>query len=241
MQDKKKIILMYVGIGVFAVILIATFTWLRVAQEQREIAERAEREGQIAADVGREDANEFFQLEKDLEAVNQAGERVKISDLKNKVWMVAQFFAECPQCALRNSGDMLNFYKKFKDHPDFHMVCVSVDPDNDDPERLQEVAEVLGADVSDWWFLTGSKEEIFRYMEEEMKFIGVRERVNEEEIATKGRYSHDMSFAVFKEDLVMVEKLDLFGAKSLSEDLYDDSYQQLQQSIERGLSELRND
>ena len=40
-----------------------------------------------------EKAETFFQIRKDFTGVNQAGQPVKLSDLKGKVWLVAEFFA----------------------------------------------------------------------------------------------------------------------------------------------------
>lgn len=224
---------MYVGIAVFAVILVATFSWLRSSQEKRELIAMNQR---IARDIGRAETTEMLVLEKDLVATNQAGEEVRISDLSGKVFLVAEFFAACPMCAARNGEQLVKFYQRYRDHPDFHVVCVSVDPETDDVERLAAYAETLGADVSDWWFLTGPREQLHAYMENEMKFLGIRERQNEAEIAEKGRFSHDMGLAVFGRGLVMLEKKDLFFAKEQSQDLYDHFEQQLMAAIEGGLA-----
>ena len=115
---------------------------------------------------------------------------MKISDLKDKVWIAAQFFAECPNCATRNGDHLVKLYQKYQDNPDFHVVCVSVDPEMDDIERLQQYATNLNADISNWWFLTGSREKLHSYMEKEMKFLSVRERTNEDDIAREGRWAH---------------------------------------------------
>lgn len=229
---------MYVGIAIFAVLLVATFSWLRSSQEARELVAMNKR---IAADVGRAENAEMLTLEEDLVATNQDGEEVRISDLSDKVFLVAEFFAECPMCAARNGEQLVKFYQRYKEHPDFHIVCVSVDPETDDVERLSEYAEALGADSSDWWFLTGSREELHRYMEEEMKFLGIRERQNEAEIAEKGRFSHDMGLAVFGKGLVMLEKKDLFFAKEQGQDLYDHFEGQLMTAIEEGLAEEKDE
>ncbi|GHC45249.1 SCO family protein [Roseibacillus persicicus] len=234
MTDKTKIILMYAGTAVLAVALIGTFTWLRVAQENRE---KSAIEKRLAIDVGRAEKVEMARLEKDLTATNQAGEEVSISQLKDKVWVATQFFAECPNCAARNGDHLVDLYKKYQDNPDFQMVCVSVDPETDDVERLQEYAVNLGADISNWWFLTGDRETLHHYMEEEMKFLSVRERTNEDDIAREGRFAHDMGVAVFGKGLVMREKKDLLWAREQSPELYEHFEQQLTSAIDKALAE----
>lgn len=232
MSDRNKIITMYVGIAIFAVVLVTTFSWLRSSQEARELVTMNKR---IAADVGRAEKEEMLTLQEDLVATNQDGETVRLSDLSEKVFLVAEFFAECPMCAVRNGEQLVKFYQRYKDHPDFHVVCVSVDPETDDVERLREYAQSLGADSSNWWFLTGPREVLHSYMEKEMKFLAIRERQNELEIAEFGRFAHDMGLAVFGKGLVMLEKKDLFFAKEQSQDLYDHFEGQLIAAIEKGL------
>lgn len=233
MSDKKKIILMYSGIAIFGILLIATFNWMRVAQEERELRIM---EARVATDVGKAAKERMVRLENDLVATNQDGETVRISDLKDKVWIATEFFAACPNCAARNGDHLLKFYNKFKDRPDFHVVCVSIDPETDQPERLREYAAALNVDSSNWWFLTGSREEIHRYMEEEMRFLGVRERVDPIEIEAQGKYAHDMGVAVFGKGLVMLEKKDLFYAREQSQEMYDHFEGQLMEALEKGFA-----
>ena len=234
MSDKTKIILMYVGTAVLAVVLVGTFTWLRKAQEAKEREAMGER---IATNVGREEKKEMVRLEKDLVATNQAGEEVRLSDLKDKVWIVAEFFAECPNCATRNGDHLKKLYEAYKDNPDFHVVCVSVDPEMDDVERLQQYAKNLGADTSNWWFLTGPKERLHSYMEDEMKFLAIRERTNEADIAREGRWAHDMGLAVIGKGMVMKEKKDLLYAQEENPELYDYFEGLLTSAIDKALAE----
>ena len=236
MSDKTKIILMYVGIAIFAAVLVAMFSFLRIAQEKREQREMATR---IATDIGKSQKGEFMRLTGDLVATNQDGETVRVSDLKDKVWLAAGFFAACPNCSARNGDHLVKFYQKYKDNPDFHIVCFSVDPEVDVPSRIRDYADVLNADTSNWWFLTGSQEEIHRYMEEEMKFLGVRERTDPVEIEAQGRYAHDMGVAVFGQGLVMLEKKDLFYAREQSQEMYDHFEALLTNALDKGLAEKK--
>lgn len=235
MTTKSKIISMYLGIAVFAVTLTGAFTWLRLARDAKE--QREYGIDSIAKDVGGQKTKEMARLENDLVATNQAGETVKLSDLKDKVWIVAQFFSACPNCAARNGDHLVKLYEKYKDNPDFHVVCVSVDPELDDIERLQQYATNLNADISNWWFLTGPREELHSYMEKEMKFLSVRERVNEQDIEREGRWAHDMGVAVFSKGLVMREKKDLLFARQEGDELYDHFEGLLTSAIERALAE----
>lgn len=234
-----KIVAFYGGIGVFAVVLIGVFSWLRMAQDARELATMEER---VARDVGRQEKKVMLTLEKDLVAVNQAGEEVRLSDLKDKVWLAAQFFAECPMCAQRNGDHLLNFYHKYRKYEDFHVVCISIDPETDTPERLQEMAEAMNVRIDNWWFLTGPREELLEYMEQEMKFLSVKERRNPLEIDAKGRYAHDMRVAVYGKGMTLREIKDLFYAQEEGgEDMYAHFQGLLTGAIDKALAEVVDD
>lgn len=234
MSDKAKIVAIYVGAALLLVAVTLMSLFVRIGRDAKE---KREMELRIAKNVGRERAAEMVRLEKDLVAVNQAGEEVRLSELKDKVWLAAQFFAECPMCAQRNGDHLARFYEKYRDNPDFHIVCVSVDPENDDPEKLSEVAKVLNADVSNWWFLTGDRETLHNYMTEEMKFLSVRERTDPVEIDAKGRFAHDMGVAVFGKGMVMKEKKDLFFAREQGGHLYEHYEKLLTDALEEALEE----
>ena len=232
MTEKQKIILIYTCVGVFSLLALSGFMTIGHLQ-------KIKMEGALppAVDIGKEIATEILTIETDISLTNQAGEEVSVFDLKDKVWVFAQFFAKCPMCAERNYTDLKNIYLKYKDNPDFMIVCMTVDPDTDNIDRLKEYAGAVDADTRNWWFLTGSEEEIHRYMEEEMKFLGVRERTDPVEIEAQGRYAHDMGVAVFGKGLVMLEKKDLFYAREQSQEMYDHFEQLLISAVDKGLAE----
>ena len=90
--------------------------------------------------------------------MKQDGAAVKISDLKNKVWVAAQYYTSCPMCAARNANSLLGVYNEYKSEEDFQVVCFSVDPDEDTQEKLQEMTKSLSVDPSNWWFVKAERE-----------------------------------------------------------------------------------
>lgn len=169
----------------------------------------------VAVDVGREVPETLFPIEAELEMTRQDGEAVKLGDLKGKVTVLAQFFAVCPKCAMRNGGDLLELYKTFGDDPDFRMLCISVDPETDGVEELAAYGETLGADASNWWFTrTDDQAEIHRFLEEELKFFKIRERTDEVDIASNGRYAHDLDLLLIDREMNVVGKYPLANAAS---------------------------
>jgi len=208
MKQTSKIALLYTGVAVISIGIIATALWLR-RHHDKKFPE------QIAVNQGTESSGTWFEIGKDLNATNQDSQQVKLSDLRGKVWLVSEFFAICPHCAVRNGSELRAIYDEFKNHPDFHIVCVSVDPDADKPEKLVDYAKALGAETKNWWFLNaGEAKKTHDYMENELKFFGIRERVDPLDIEANGRYQHDLGFILVDRDFRVIGKWPLAEARS---------------------------
>lgn len=207
MTDRGKIFAIYGTVAVLSVLIVGTAIHLGNGvpdQPQPEFL-----------NAGKEHTETFFQIQKDFTGVNQSGEQVKLSDLKGKVWLVAEFFAICPHCAARNGQEIKSLFDKFKDHPDFHITCISVDPTTDTPERLTEYSKALEADPSRWWFMSHPDEkETHEYLEKELKFLRVKERMDPADREANGRFEHDMSITLVDREWNVVGKWNLYGARS---------------------------
>jgi len=207
MNPKSKIILLYAGVVVISAAIIATAMVVRSGLKPAK--------PELVENAGRQTEQEWFPIQRDLTGVNQAGEQVKLSDLKGKVWIVAEFFAICPHCAQRNGAELRAIYDEFKGNPDFQIVCISVDPTQDSVERLKEYAAALGADSKNWWFVNaGDEKATHEYMEKELKFFGIRERTNQSDIDANGRFSHDLAFMMVDRNWQVVGKWPLAEARS---------------------------
>ena len=138
MTDKKKIQLIYVGVGAICAMILGVSFWLTTLRGKLR-----EDNAPIVEGAGKEEAGDLWELEKDLDLVKQDGAAVKISDLKNKVWVAAQYYTDCPMCAARNAKSLLGVYNEYRNEEDFQVVCFSVDPDEDTQEKLQDMTCLL--------------------------------------------------------------------------------------------------
>lgn len=257
MTKKTTLTLFYGGIGLLCIGIMFLSRYLHHANESQGIKPSNEARMELdpkklhqlnAYDLanyivnpGKAKVEVWFEIDEDLEATNQLGEEVSLSDLSGKVVLVANFFAVCPMCAQRNGEELYKIYETFRDHPDFHIVCISVDPANDDVEKLKAYGEALNADPSNWWFLNaGSEEETHRYLEEQLKFFSVVERTDPLDIEANGRFSHDLGFLLLNRDLDVVGKWPLAyartpEAKAIDPELYDKLKKSLFERIDREL------
>jgi len=210
MTKTTTLTLFYAGVALVCAAILALVNFLILPGLKTKGAETID-----FANVGRQRQEAWFPIGKDLVATNQAGETVKLSDLRGKVWVVAEFFAVCPHCAVRNGKELREIYDAFKDHPDFHIVCISVDPQQDDVEKLKDYGEALGADFKNWWFLNaGDEKATHEYLEKTLKFLGVRERTDPAQIEANGRFEHDMGLLAVSRDFSTFGKWDLAFQRS---------------------------
>lgn len=207
MSKRSTLILFYSCVALISAgILVISFS-LRARLPKPDI--------ESIVNQGKVEVKDWFPIGRDLEATNQEGRQVRLSDLKGKVWLVAEFFAVCPHCAVRNGAELRAIYDQFKDNPDFQIVCISIDPENDDVNKLRDYAAALGADASDWWFLNaGDLKETHRYLEEELKFFGVRNRKDPADIEANGRFAHDLGFILVDREFRVLGKWPLADARS---------------------------
>jgi protein SCO1/2 len=207
MNDRGKIAMIYGGVAVISAALIAGGIYLSSQVPDQPVPE--------FSDVGTPKEEKFFPIKEDFSGVNQTGKEVKLSDLKGKVWVVTEFLAVCPHCGVRNGKDLTEIYNIFKDHPDFHMVCISVDPQNDTHEVFEDYGKVLGADPEDWWFMSHPDEkETHDYLEKVLGFMDVRLRKDPVDQQVNGRFAHDMGIMLVDREWNVIGKWPLFDAQS---------------------------
>lgn len=212
MTKKTTLILFY---GAIALISIGVIFLSRFLHRQNAESSQMPGAATMVINTGKTQTRYWFPIANDLEGVNQEGERVKLSDLKGKVWLVANFFAVCPMCAQRNGAELTKIYQAFKDNPHFHMVCITVDPDNDNAEKLKAYGDALNADPANWWFFNaGNQQDTHRYLEEELKYFSIRERRDPIDIQANGRFAHDLGFILVDSNFHVIGKWPLSDARS---------------------------
>ncbi len=197
----------------------------------------------LVKDVGTEQVETFFPIDGDLEMTRQDGEKVKLADLEGQVTVLAQFFAVCPHCAVRNGAELKALYDRYRSNPHFRMVCISVDPETDGLAELKAYGEALGAEPESWWFARAEDaEETHRFLEEKLGFFEIRERKDPLDIQSNGRYAHDLGLLLIDRDLNVVGKWPLADARSdegrqRDPELYERLKAELHERIEKELAE----
>jgi protein SCO1/2 len=83
-------------------------------------------------------------------------------DVAGKVYAAEFFFTTCEGICPKMNRNMKKVFDQFKNEKDFLILSHTVDPETDSVARLKIYADSLGADIKSWWFLTGSKDSLYK-------------------------------------------------------------------------------
>ena len=92
----------------------------------------------------------------------QDGVTVTQRDVVGRVSVVEFFFTTCKGICPKMNRNMLLVDSLLGGGPSYLILSHTVDPETDSVPRLKRYADSIGADTGHWWFLTGSKEELYR-------------------------------------------------------------------------------
>ena len=94
--------------------------------------------------------------------VKQDSTVVTQKDLANRVYVAEYFFTTCKGICPKMNKNMQVVYEKFKNNPNFLILSHTVNPENDSVSVLKRYADSLGASPNNWWFLYGSKTDLYK-------------------------------------------------------------------------------
>lgn len=108
-----------------------------------------------------------------FELESSEGQKVTRNTLDNKVWVADFIFTSCPGLCPLLTEKMHVLQEQFKQHDEFKLVSISVDPKKDRPEVLKSYSEKHQADPSMWYFLTGQLDPVMNLLVDGFK-LGTR-------------------------------------------------------------------
>lgn len=114
----------------------------------------------------------------DVTLTNQLGNRVSLNkDLEGQVLVVNFFFARCPSVCPKLTSNMKLLQNAFRKtakmrdalETDVQLISMTVNPEHDSFQVLRAYADRFGVNHDHWWFLTGSKEDIYNFARNELR------------------------------------------------------------------------
>ena len=97
----------------------------------------------------------------DFEFINQYGDTITEKDVRNNIYVVNYFFTTCGSiCPVMNT-QMKRVQTEFKTDDWLKLLSHTVWPEGDSVPKLYEYALSYDAIPTKWWFLTGSKKDLY--------------------------------------------------------------------------------
>jgi protein SCO1/2 len=107
---------------------------------------------------------------------DQNQKQVGLKNLHGRVWVASFFFTTCGDICPMMSKHMASLSRTFEGAPSVALVSISVNPEFDTPEVLNSYAKKYDA-RKNWFFLTGSREEISEIALNSFKLGSIEEPV----------------------------------------------------------------
>ncbi|MEN9950297.1 MAG: hypothetical protein RLY85_1049 [Bacteroidota bacterium] len=83
-------------------------------------------------------------------------------EIANRVYVAEYFFTTCKGICPKMNKNMKAIYDQFKSDTSFMIISHTVNPETDSLPILRHYADSLGAQPQNWWFLTGSKADLYQ-------------------------------------------------------------------------------
>lgn len=125
---------------------------------------------------------------KDFTLTNQDGEKYTLSDTKGSVVAITFTYTNCPNACPKFQKKFTAIQKRYFNRlgTDLHLLFVTVDPERDTVAVLKERSTLIGADNKGWNFLTGSKEEVQKVLDDYLVHV----EAMKEDSMLKGEFVH---------------------------------------------------
>lgn len=117
--------------------------------------------GKVTLPDGREIIDTIYNRIPAFKLIDQDSQLVDQSVVKNKIYVADFFFTRCGTICPKLSSQLTRVQDIFQENPDIVFLSYTVDPEHDRPKQLKEYAQKYSAIPGKWYFLTGSKSEIY--------------------------------------------------------------------------------
>ncbi|MBX9852634.1 MAG: SCO family protein [Cytophagaceae bacterium] len=126
----------------------------------------------------------------DFKFLTQDSQYFSNKDLKGSIYVTDFFFTRCPGICKDMSSQLTRVQDYFRENKEIKIVSFSVDPENDKPSALKTYADRYRAVPDKWYFLTGSKDSLYKLAKEGF-FLNALEDKN-----SKEEFIHDNHFVL---------------------------------------------
>lgn len=94
--------------------------------------------------------------------LRQDSTMVSEQQTQGKVYVAEYFFTSCRGICPKMNKNMKAIYERFKSDSNFLVISHTVNPETDSLPVMRHYADSMGANSKNWWFVTGSKEALYK-------------------------------------------------------------------------------
>ena len=123
---------------------------------------------------------------------DQNGKQLTQKNVEGKVYVAEYFFTTCKGICPKMNANMKTVYDKFKNESDFAIISHTCMPETDSVPLMKAYSQKMGADSSNWHFVTGSKDSLYKMARE--SYLLDNEKNNSMNI--KDQFIHTQFFAL---------------------------------------------
>lgn len=128
---------------------------------------------------------------KDFSFTDQRGSNLTLKNMEGKVYVTEYFFTTCKGICPKMNENMKKVYEKFRNEPGFAIISHTSMPEVDSVRLLRQYAVKMQAGPN-WYFVTGSKDSLYRMARE--SYLLDNEKNNSVNI--KEQFIHTQFFAL---------------------------------------------
>jgi len=166
-----------------------------------------------------------------FELTDQNNKKISNKDYDGKVYVLEFFFSTCPTICPKMNANMIQLQDEYYGKPDFGIVSITINPENDTPAVLKAHADKLGVKHYNWHMLTGDRKYIYNIAKEYKLYAGVNAEA-------AGGFEHSGMFALVDKDGNIRSRKDTYGNPILYYDGIDaDGVKAIKEDIKKLLEE----
>jgi len=156
----KKRLVFLVALSIIIVPLILYF----IARTGRQNYNGLPYFGERIPPNGAEIKDTIFYTIPDFKVISQTGDSVSQKTFSSTIYIANFFFTSCKDVCPKMNKKLETVYKKAVEqkYEDVKFISFSVDPENDSVPALAVYAKKFNADPKKWYFVTGTKNNIFK-------------------------------------------------------------------------------
>lgn len=108
-------------------------------------------------------------VERNFKVWRQDESEGDLASMEGEVFVIAPVVFSDPERWKYTRGVLERLSKRYADRKDFHIVCMTVDPEGEPPTKLKGYATELGATLPQWWLCAAREESVHKFLKNNLK------------------------------------------------------------------------